>query len=132
MTTVPLSQFQYKQKFLRLGIKNSKGCQKRIKIGTDEYVSKNFAIYLNPFNSIKTFRFERTNKGGLLLTQDPQGDIELEIAADVTLPASSTEPEGDYLYYERSYYSFQKKVIKEQGYVAIKFTRNIGGINYVE
>lgn len=33
MTTVPLSQFQYKQKFLRLGIKNSKGCQKRIKLG---------------------------------------------------------------------------------------------------
>ena len=46
MTSVPLSQFQYKQKFLRLGIKNSKGCQKRIKIGTDEYVSKNFTIYL--------------------------------------------------------------------------------------
>lgn len=132
MIDVPLSQFPKNALVLQLGIKNSKNCVKRIKLGADEYESTSFSIYLNPFNPCSTFRFQRTGKGGLLLTQDPQGNIELKIAANVTLPASSTEPEDNYLYFERKYFSFQRKVVRQQGYIAIKSRKENGEINYVE
>lgn len=111
MTPILLSQFS-RGPFLRLTIKGSKGLEKSIRIGADEYKSLTLSILLDPRKETEWFSLRSLKSGGLILTQNEKGNIRIKVSSDMSLSGQDTQPDGDYLKAEFNTSTFKKRNIK--------------------
>ena len=119
LSQLPLSQFPSGETLTRLTIKNSKGLEKRLRLGAPEYVAQSFVIRMNQFDPGNTFVLQPETPGKIIFSQSPDGNIMLDVSRHITIPFVTSEPTGDYLYFSRRKYIGKKKVL-EQGYIPLQ------------
>ena len=80
-----LSQFPRGSELLVLTAKYSKGKMKKVHLGAEVYASIHFSIVVHPLRRIGRFSLRTTRTGGIILSQDPDGELSLDISENISI-----------------------------------------------